>query len=153
MSDWQDDLDGFLNATEQAQQTDDVRLAQAQQIAVDFLTQQVAPAFEDVKVALEKRGREVKVSVGHASGHISIHYQGREELDYTVECRVGPGYARAVPVVRAYDQGHRYKGEGYFRSGAQDYGCEDLTREEVRQHLINAYKDQVRDYRLQQRQS
>ena len=56
------------------------------------------------------------------------------------------GYAVAVPETRAYDEhGTRYVAQGYFRAGAQDYGCQDLMREEIRQHLLNEYKSSM-DY-------
>lgn len=153
MSNWEDDLDAFLNIEEQTQQQDDAQRQQNQQRLAAWFESTVKPAFEDVQTALEKRGREVKVSIGPSHAHIAVHFEGREELDYTIDSIVRPGNVLVKPVTRSYDDGRRYKAEGFFRSGLQDYGFQDLTREEIRQHVIAAYKQQVTFNDQQRRES
>ena len=143
MKDWETDLDTFFSTTEQKQQDDAVKLVESQKVAADFLAQEVAPAFEEVKALLEKHGRKVESSVGTDEAHMTVHYHGNKELDYTVVCRVRPGFAVAIPLTRGYDGGEHYRAEGFFRSGAQDYGCEDLKKDEIINNLLDTYKQLV----------
>jgi choline/glycine/proline betaine transport protein len=125
-----------------------VKLAESEKEAADFLAQEVTPAFEEVKAQLEKHGRIVEFHVGADQAHMKVRHEGHEELDYTVVCNVRPGFAGAVPVTRGYNAGQHYKAQGYFRSGAQDYGCKDLKKDDIIQNLLGNYKGHVTRSRI-----
>lgn len=43
------------------------------------------------------------------------------------------------PLLYFSEDGHRFKGEGHFRSGLQDYSINDISKEEIIQHLSSEY--------------
>lgn len=143
MKDWKQELDSFFDAQEKKQMQDDTQRAGHEAEAAQFITGVVEPAFGEVKAELEKRGRTVTVSSDARymyRASISVEYEGREELDYTIEVRVNSRGAFATPVIRFTEKGQRYKGEGFFRSGAQDYTASDITKDEVIANVIHEYK-------------
>ena len=145
VKDWHEDLDNFFSETLQNQQDDTAKLAESKQVAADFLAQTVAPVFAEVKAQLEKHGRVVQTGIGSDTAYITAHYQGQEELNYTVKCLISPGHVGAIPETRGSSGGERYRGEGHFRSGLQNYSCKDLTQDDIRQHLLAEYKQRVAD--------
>jgi hypothetical protein len=150
VKDWHEDLDNFFSETLQNQQDDTAKLAESKQVAADFLAQTVAPVFAEVKAQLEKHGRVVQTGIGSDTAYITAHYQGQEELNYTVKCLISPGHASAIPETRGYGEDGRYRGEGHFRSGLQNYSCKDLTQDDIRQHLLAEYKQRVVDQQRRQ---
>ena len=146
MKDWKSDLDSLFSANEQKQQDDASDLAKSKKVATDFLAQQVDPAFEEVKAQLEKHGREVKVQIRAEQAHMTVRYEGHEELDYTVVCRVGAGSAVAFPETRAYDEkGKRYVSQGSFATGNGQVisGCKELKKDDIIQDVVDNYKLQM----------
>lgn len=89
--------------------------------------------------ALRAHGRDVEINVGPRTASFVARHEGKEELNYRVEHQRG---TKVAPVVTFTDRsdGKRYSGLGYFRSGSQDYGVADLTKDEIVQHMTNEYR-------------
>lgn len=92
---------------------------------------------------LEEQGREVVIGQGPEQVTIQVMFKGKEELKYGVEAKVYGTRVVAHSVHFFSEGGQRIKGEGYFRSGAQDYGIDDLSKEEIIQHLLAEYKSHL----------
>lgn len=146
MADWQTDLDDFLQQADQKQVNAEQEAAmkrEQQSLAIDnFLASKVVPCFEQLQVVVEKRGRKVWMNKRGADlAAIEIKrttekgYTSVTELKYIVQVERQGDKLIAYPEINNNRQ--------YFRSGAQKYTIDDLTQEEILQHLLQAYKSHV----------
>jgi hypothetical protein len=58
-----------------------------------------------------------------------------------VRIRISPEGVVAHPETTSRDPsgGKRYRAQGYFRSGSQDYGSDLITKEEIIKNFMNDY--------------
>ncbi len=143
MNDWKADLNNFLDQRDEQQQNKQGQIKQAESEAESFFSSKVIAAFEEVKAIFEGRGREVTISYGQEEASIKVAFQGSQELDYRVRVRIYPGRIVAYPVTGFSDKGRYCTGEGFFRSGSQDYAANDLTKDEILRHLLDQYKSSL----------
>ena len=110
-----------------------------------FFEAQVKPAFDEFAQALEANGREVKVRVGDSSATLEATFVGRNEFDFAVEGDPKGASTAVKPIQGLIDPstGRSFRSVGYFRSGAQNYGAADLTKEEIVGHMLREYRRSV----------
>ena len=147
MSDWKGDLDEFFRTRGEAPRpsANDI-LVQRNEEAGRFIAGAVVPAFEELQAALARYGREALLSTAHkgqAAASIRVRNEGRAEFEYFVGTRVTS--ERVFPYVEmvTHPGWPRRAIEGSLRQGAQDYNVTDITKEEVIQHFLAAYKAQM----------
>jgi hypothetical protein len=108
----------------------------------EFFRTVVKSAFEEFSTAVQAHGRTATTSIGTTSASLVVKNGVQEELNYSIERK----HRRAVaPVIEATDQrtGKRYRAIGFFRSGAQDYGAGNLSKDEVVAHILREYRQQM----------
>ena len=140
MSDWKMGLDNMFKEKVAKAKDDDERIAKNQKAAEAFTASVVVPAFEELKVELEKHGREVRISPGSTGATLLVTYQGNTELEYRLHVKVYPTRAVPVPETQYYSDGKLWRGEGYLKSGAQDYSIADITKSDIINHFLMDYK-------------
>lgn len=135
-NDWRSDLSSyFANSDDKIQE----KPAMAEEKARDeqFLALIATPALDEIKVELEKYGREVTVDSSAIHASIKIVYQGHIEFDYSIHSRM----LKIYPVRTSSENGSTFNAEGSLRRDAQDYIVRDMTRLELIQHCLKAYRD------------
>ncbi len=138
LQDWKRSLDSFYSAQNQ-QKVEHMETKQMNGAkAAEFYNMVVAPAFKELKQALEERGRQVEVSIHDSFGSIRATFETYTEADYSI---VVTGL-HPVPRTRSFDwsDGKYFGGEGFLRSGTQDYTVSDLTKDEIIQDFLEYYK-------------
>jgi hypothetical protein len=143
MADWEKDLDEFLDTKSRDETVAEAQEASNSDLAHHFINEVVLPAFHEVRVALENRGRLVQVS-GWGSGsyaNIKVHYERAQELDYTIKVNVSPRGAFPYYEDRFRDRtdGKMYKGENILGTSS-DQDVTKFTVDDVRKHLLEQYK-------------
>lgn len=147
MTDWKQDLRQSIEEHESEKASLKQQEKQQEDKASDFIKLKVLPAFEEFKSVLVEQGREVSVSGESQGASIEVAFEGRAELEYRIEVRVYPKHAIAVPIQFFREGRKRFRAEGYFRSGAQDYTIEDLSKDEIVRHLAAEYKSRLASLR------
>jgi hypothetical protein len=147
MSDWKSDLDNlFANKEKEAKITEE-NISKANAEIKLFLSGIVIPAFEEVRLELEKHQRVVKIWGGNDSASIEISYDLNTEIQYYIKTRIRTdGSVSIYPQTRFRDSGNgtMYVSEGFLRSGSQDYGMAQITKDEIINHLLSEYKLNLR---------
>jgi hypothetical protein len=153
MSDWKQDLDALFRARGEVPRpsTTDL-LVRRNHEAGDFIDQTVVPAFEELREALGRYGREALLSTKPkdrgakdrgAAASIRVRNEGRDEgrdeFEYLIGVRVTP--ERAFPYVELVPHPGLpgRASEGTIRDGAQDYSVTDITKEEIIRHFVSSY--------------
>lgn len=147
MTDWKQDLRQSIEEHESETTSLKQQEKQQEDKAADFIKLKVLPAFEEFKSVLTEQGREVSVSGGSQEASIKVTFEGRIELEYRIETRVYPKRTIAVPIQFFREGREHFRAEGYFRSGAQDYTIEDLSKDEIVRHLVAEYKSRLASLR------
>jgi len=109
-----------------------------------FYTTIVSPAFKELKSEFKKHGREVEVYTERRDfASIIVHFEGEEELNYSIEVMLSPGLAFPRPVIHytEWASSRRLRAEGFLRKGIQDYDISAFTKEEIIEHFLNEYKN------------
>jgi len=107
-----------------------------------FFETVVRGAFEEFSAALKAHGRTVAITIGGTSASFIAKSGDREELNFSVKHQ----HRRVVaPVMELTDPstGRRFRATGYFRSGLQDYGVDELSKEEIVAHMLEEYRRHV----------
>lgn len=139
MSDWKQDLRQSIAQHEVEIQNLEQKTNQQNTNIKEFFQTKVLPAFEDLKTVLEEQKREVTINYGLDEVTIKVLFNGKEEMNYGVQAKLYGTRVVVHPVERFSEGGKRFRGEGYFRSGAQDYSIDDLSKEEIIQHFSSEY--------------
>ena len=144
---WRQDLDAFFRQRELRQQREQESINKWQRVADEFLDSVAMPALEELKPELEKHGRKVEVARAYQRAVMTVEYQNEEELAYMVRVRVTAHGARAYPEMRLriWTGDRQYTAQGSFRSGAQDYGAADITKDEVINYFVAQYTGHFRE--------
>lgn len=140
MKNWEKKLDSFFGGSGKDRQEGSQALPLAR-----FIQAVAAPAFEEVRDAMAKHGREATIRSSDASIAILIYNGSEEEMSYRVQGRMFPTGFRPYAEVRFRERkGLRYITiESLFRRGS-DFRVEDLTREEVIEDLLDNYMRRVK---------
>jgi hypothetical protein len=140
MVDWKHDLNDFFKDEEQKGKMSEEKSKEAAAMVETFISTIVKSAFEELKAQFEKNGRKVNVSVGQDSASIVIDPDKYEKFDYRIRARGSMPYTEQ----RFKMEGQTYKAEDYLRNSNMGYTAADITKEEVINHLISAYKAHAR---------
>jgi hypothetical protein len=142
--DWQSDLAQFFQAKDQKQKDDDEKLSDTKLRAAEFFRSVAVPAFEAVKVELEKYGRDVRIGSSSDWASMSISFKGQPELEYTLKVHISPGRAMPYPETKYRDRsdGKTYRAEGFLKGGSDD-SIDTITKDDVIRHLLADYKSHV----------
>ena len=110
-----------------------------------FIQGVVAPAFEEVRAAMARHGREATIRSSDASIAILIYNGSEEEMSYRVQGRMFPTGFRPYAEVRFRERkGLRYITiESLFRRGS-DFKVEELTKDEIIDDLLGQYMQRVK---------
>jgi hypothetical protein len=138
MTEWKKDLGDFFARKQKAQ-------VERKQTEIEkFISTVVLPAFQDVKVELEKYDRVVSTRHTPNSASLSVQHRGADEFMYSVQGRTFPD--RVLPyaeVVSRERKGVRLiRTESMLRSG-QDYRMAEISKGEVIQHILSHYTSKV----------
>ena len=144
MGDWKQKLAGQFNELAQKTQSEAAGKETQTKKAEQFIASTAVPALEELKTELEKYGRTVVVRTGANDASITVTYQGTEEIHYAVRVGVHPNHVTAHPEYWLWENGKRYKGVGYFRSGAQYYHASTVTKEEIIENFLQHYRPKTR---------
>jgi nucleosome binding factor SPN SPT16 subunit len=85
--DWKKDLGDFLNERKSKEEQREERAKQQAVDSEEFFRSVAAAALQEVKVELEKYGREVTVKTTPNSASIYVQFEGVVELDYMLKVR------------------------------------------------------------------
>ena len=140
MADWRNNLAGFFEATEEAQQ-------QEERPEFDqFISGVVLPAFEEIRPELEIHGRTVTIRSALSTAVLIVYNAGDEELMYRIQPRTFPNGVRPFAEVRFRERKglRRITVESMFRSGSPDYRLSDIARKEVIDNFVENYTRRVK---------
>jgi hypothetical protein len=146
MADWKSDLDSFFSKKEKRAEITKENVSKADAEIESFFSSTVIPAFEEMKLELEKHQRVVNISSGGGSASIEVSFEGNSELRYSIKTRIhSDGSIFLYPETRFRDKsdGKKYVAEGYLRSGSQNYVMKQITKDEIINHFLSEYKLQV----------
>jgi hypothetical protein len=144
MADWRSELANFFNKTESEARKKEEELTKIKIETTKFYSDEVIPAFEELKAELESHGREIEISKGLESARIIVKYRNRTELAYEVKVRIHPNRAFPYPdtVFTGKDE-KQYRSEGFIRQGSQDYTIDDIGKEEIIMNFLSEYKNHI----------
>ncbi|MCE9612982.1 MAG: hypothetical protein K8T26_01815 [Lentisphaerae bacterium] len=139
MADWREDLGASLNRAEaQKVETRGSELGR-------FVADVVVPAFEQIRLELERHGRQVTIRHAATSAALLVTSGGEEEMTYRVQGRMFPIGVVPFAEVRSRERkGLRLlRSENMFRSGKPDYTLRDVTSDEIIQNFLEHYRKRV----------
>ncbi len=144
MKNWKKKLEAFFEKQKQEKEEKEEKHSHEKLRVEKFYSTIVIPAFEELKSEFKKHGREVKTYTERRDfASIIVQFEGEEELDYSIEVMLYPGLAFPRPVIHytEWASSRRLRVEGLFRTGIQDYDISDITKDEIIEHFLNAYKN------------
>ena len=141
MADWRDNLDGFFSKAEAEE-------GQVKKPEFDlFITDVVLPAFEELRIEMEKHDRLAMIRQAESSANIIVYKSGEEEISYRVHARTLPTGVLPVSEIRCRER----KGlklvtvESMIRSGPQTYKLSEITSDDIIQNFVENYTKRVRN--------
>ena len=143
MLDWKSDLEGFFHQKQKKAQVDEDKLKEAKSEVTTFFSAVVIPAFEEIKIELEKYQREGNVLGGIDSASIVISHKGYTEFTYSIRVHLGTSFPYSEIHFRNPSEAKTYRAEGILRTGSQDYTIAHITKEEIIKHFLSDYKKHI----------
>ena len=144
MKDWKKILASFFEKQKEEKGEKEKKSSLEKLRVEKFYTTIVSPAFKELKSEFKKHGREVEVYTERRDfASIIVHFEGEEELNYSIEVMLSPGLAFPRPVIHytEWASSRRLRAEGFLRKGIQDYDISAFTKEEIIEHFLNEYKN------------
>lgn len=144
MTNWRESLGDFIEKTEGRSR------AQIEGSALaNFIADVVIPAFQELKIELEKYGRQVTIRGAEASATLLVTRNGEEEMSYRLLGRTFPNTVVPYAEVRYRErQGLRFVSvEAMLRSGPPNYTLADVSKDEVIRNFLDHYMRRVRPTR------
>ena len=136
MSGWTEKLRNLLREVD-TQEVDQ----QPRRRIVNYLSEVVIPAFEEVAGELQDLGRDVEVEHGHRRASIRVVREGNEEFYYEVRVRPYREREFAFPVISLRDgEGKTYRAEAFLRDQPLKKDLTDFTREELIEDFLREYE-------------
>jgi hypothetical protein len=145
MSEWKSDLASLFSEKEENKNNEE-KLKITRAGVTKFYSEVVIPAFEELKIELEKYHREVKLYTGEVYASIIVGHQGETEANYSIRVRIIPGRAFPFPetIFIEPSDGKSYRVEGFLRTGSQDYDITQINKDEIIQDFLSNYKMHLR---------
>ena len=140
-NDWKSELGTFLE--EKRKDKKEERRLELE----TFIREVVVPAFQDLKVELEKHMRLALIRDAPSSASIKVTYQGEEEITYSIQARTFSDRSVPYPVVRFRERrGVRYVAtEGSFGTASQSVSVQDVAKDDVIRNFLSYYMRHSRE--------
>ena len=142
MNDWRSELGNFL--------TERNRRSRAEKEAArfkDFVARVVMPAFQELCNELKKYGRATEIRETDAAATLSVSMDNENEISFQVLCRSLPDTIIPCAEARYRERkGQRIlKSDVLFREAGTKYVLEDVTKDEIIQGFLKAYRSTFED--------
>lgn len=131
MSDWRADLEKFFT---------DLEPYPRSYPNDPFFRLKVHPVFEEIKEALNRHGRKVEIEPEVDGLRIAVSYEDTRELHLSIRVTEW----RHHLVVQPTDDWRGGSYESFIRGGINDYTVDEISKDEIRDYVLNQYKDRVR---------
>ena len=106
-----------------------------------YLTEIVAPAFEEVATELQELGRHVEVDVDDRRASIAVWHEGFEEFFYEIRVRPYGAEQYSFPAVPLRDpQGKTYRAEAHIRERSLERDVTNASRDDLIQSFLDEYQ-------------
>jgi hypothetical protein len=140
MAKWEQALDQFFVDSDPGQK--EPNLSPFEKFLIDI----ALPAFEELRAALEKHGRLVKIRSTPSSAVITVLDGTTEEIMYRLQERTLPDRRLPYAQVRLRERGglRLVTVEAMLRPGSTDYFTEDITKDDVLQSVLQHYMSRVK---------
>jgi hypothetical protein len=141
MANWRKKLDDILKEVKQAEFTDhDDERRRVRQ----YLQDVVGPAFEEIKNALEERGREVELEFRANQAELAVIHQGEEEFYFAVKIRAYREMDSAFPVIPLEDdKGRICRAEALVREGPRYHDVTSYDKEQLIEAFLYEYRRHI----------
>ena len=149
MEKWKEDFhNSFRKAVEKRQREQDdkeqMRL-KMEPVIEDFYASKVKPAFEELKIELEKYGKKVQLHMVNidAQGIEVQNLDSEEEFNYSIHAEITLKGIHIYPVIAFRDKDwKRYK-----TKGKRDFSnVSKVTKEDIAQDFVNNIKPHIPDF-------
>lgn len=143
MSDWQSDLEQLFTKVDARQAEEDEPRPRPEVTA--FFNEAVLPAFRELQDVLAQHGRMAVVSsytedAEHAVATIIVSKGRARKIEYSIRVEVHPAEVIPYAETRAWTRmGKAYVSKSTIRSGLQQYGMQDLTKDDIQQSFVEHY--------------
>jgi hypothetical protein len=111
----------------------------------DFYASKVKPAFEELKIELEKYGKKVLLHVANidAQGIEVQNSNSEEEFNYSIHAEITLKRIHVYPVIAFRDKDwKRYK-----TTGKRDFSnVSKVTKEDIAQDFVDNIKPHIQDF-------
>ena len=144
MTNWKSDMESFFHKKQKNAQVDETKLKETKSGVATFFSAVVIPAFEEIKIELEKYQREGTVLGGIDSASIVISHKGYTEFTYSIKVHPGTSFPYSEIHFRNPSEAKTYRAEGILRTGSQDYTIAHITKEEIIKQFLSDYKRHIR---------
>jgi hypothetical protein len=141
-NDWKSDLGSFLD--EKRKDKKEERRLELE----TFLRDEALPAFQELKIELEKHDRVVVIRDSPTSVSMKVTHLGEEEITYSLQARTFSDRTVPYPAVRYRERrGVRYVAtEGTFGGGATlSPAVQDVTKADVIRNFLSYYMRHSRE--------
>jgi hypothetical protein len=138
MADWKNRLGSFFSESEK---NDD---EQTKTPFEKFLTDAALPAFEELRIELERHGRTSTIRKSVSAAILTVHNGKTEEIMYRLQERRLPDKTLPYAQVRMRERGglKLVTVEAMVRPGS-DYQTEDLTKDDVIRSVLDHYTSRI----------
>jgi len=142
MSDWKSDLASIYSEKEENNNNDEGKLKITRAEVAKFYSEIVIPAFEELKIELEKYQREVKIYSGEVYASIIVNHKEETEANYSIRVRIVPGRVFPYPETIFIEPSDykSYRTDGSLRIGSQEYDISQINKDEIIQDFLSNYK-------------
>lgn len=146
MADWKADLGDLFKAQAENNTAEQDQLAETRRAATEWFKEVAVPAYEELKVELEKHGRRVGVNSSSVSASIEVEHDGALELRHSIEVLLSPGRAFIKLRGRQIDQsdGKPFGWEGQVTASSGDGVIERITKEDLISKFMSDYSSVIR---------
>ena len=147
MGDWKKKLNEVFEEAEEKGREKEKEEEKAYDEAENFLSKVIIPAFKELKLELERHGKNVeigpeKVIRGYPLAYIKVRSGDQEEITFKIEVKIPRAYPE-IKYEHITDKG-LYETLSTIRSGVQDYTVSDISKEEIIEAFLRVYRDYIR---------
>lgn len=108
----------------------------------------VVPAFEEVRQTLERAGNEVGITDNQTNAVLRVMRGGNEIFTYSARTQITDRGSFPLFESRGIYGRKSPAGEGHLRPDSpenQDYNATSITKDELVQHILTAYRTETDD--------
>ena len=108
-----------------------------------FYSEVVIPAFEELKIDLEKQQQKVNIIRNPEPISIAINSNSEEHFSYSIIVKKQAVDNYPSPQVRYKNKGKYHTEGGSFRIGIQNYTIAQITKDEIVQDFMTRYESHL----------